>query len=146
MWFNLSKPGLQSRVLCGVVCVLLIANGTFTNWSIYPVNVILFYFEMCVFFVFYYITIIHALVVLPHYNVCYYNNNFVSSSSIIIHLVYGIPLCLGIIFFLQALPPQTQWQCHMTMFIMQHSCFDNTLYFHITLTPNGVIVLWSAFI
>ncbi len=26
-------------------------------------------------------------------------------------------------------------------FIMQHSCFDNTLYFHITLMLNGLIVL-----
>ncbi len=26
-------------------------------------------------------------------------------------------------------------------FFMQHLRFDNTLYFHITLTPNGMIVL-----
>ncbi len=31
-------------------------------------------------------------------------------------------------------------------FIMPRSHFDNALYFDITLTPNGVIVLWSALI
>ncbi len=31
-------------------------------------------------------------------------------------------------------------------FIMPCSHFDNTLYFDITLTPNGVIVLWLVFI
>ncbi len=29
-------------------------------------------------------------------------------------------------------------------FIMPGSRFDNTLYFDITLTPNGVIVLWPG--
>ncbi len=34
----------------------------------------------------------------------------------------------------------------LTVFITQRLRFDNTLYFYITLTANGVIVLWSAFI
>ncbi len=38
------------------------------------------------------------------------------------------------------------WASTFIFFIMQHLCFDNTLYFHITLMPYGVIVLWSAFI
>ncbi len=40
----------------------------------------------------------------------------------------------------------TSWFFLVIFFITQRSCFDNTLYFHITLKPNGVIVLWSAFI
>ncbi len=34
----------------------------------------------------------------------------------------------------------------MYFFITQRPRFDNTLYFDITLAPNGVIVLWSALI
>ncbi len=35
---------------------------------------------------------------------------------------------------------------HVKLFFITCSRFDNNLYFHITLTLNGVIVLWSALI
>ncbi len=34
----------------------------------------------------------------------------------------------------------------LVFFITPHLHFDYTLYFDITLMPNGVIVLWPAFI
>ncbi len=50
--FNPLKPGQQSSALCGVVCALLIANGTFIIGSIVSLLILAFNFEY-----FHYITI-----------------------------------------------------------------------------------------
>ncbi len=59
---KLPKPGPQSRALCGAVCASSIANSTFTHYSI--VSLLILFNEFCGFFVFYYMTIIFALMIL----------------------------------------------------------------------------------
>ncbi len=42
-WFSPSKPGLQSRAHCGIVCALSITNSSLLKWPIVSL-LILFYF------------------------------------------------------------------------------------------------------
>ncbi len=64
-WFNPPMPGLQSRALYCTMCAWSLANSTFTGVSI--IVSLLIWFDLilkCVFLVFYYMTIIYALMIL----------------------------------------------------------------------------------
>ncbi len=84
--FGNSKPGLQSRALCGIMCALSIANSTLLlNWPIVS-QLILFYFILfsnvfCILVHDYTLCFIGS----PWCNVSYYNYNSIQPYYIVIH-------------------------------------------------------------
>ncbi len=96
-WFNLPKPGSQSRALCGTVCEISIAYSTLLNWPI-----------VSLFILFYFILFTNVFCILVHYytlcfigSLCYNFSDYICISIwpyyIVIHslLYYKLSQSIG---------------------------------------------------